>query len=811
MPPRSLPFPLRRAPAARRPARQAGSGAAAPPADAGVTLRLAIGREGIGLELATPARLGCLSVTELSATLPGIRFPVDVSGGVPRFRHRRGELQRLEVELGARALARWAAPRLRGLLGVRAPEVWIAVRPAAATVCIAAAIDPEEERPPPGPVLAFDLHALAEAEDLILVVEQARGADLPLAPTALAVACVEALLGGAAVREGCAFVLRSAAGAIVRALLPEAGARVPATDGVRWTTLAAASDAWLLHAANGKLTATPSPEGLRAREVALLLREGDDALVGGVDGEARSLYVDALGRAPRHPEITRRIVEIDVRAGGREEAALAMLVEARFPVPESGEVRFGTLPGQLRVATRDLEAALASLEHAGDTEPAPALAARAYEMAAREAHDPEDAARWLDRGLARAPGSITARWLRVTRRLQLGRLDDALADVEHLEAMARGGRVRHAVWLRAGRAWHAAGLASHAGALFERALRFVPDDARALAGLGAALVGEGRAERGVALLERALELAGARGEATAGILLDLGRALAEKLDDLPTGVARVSAIPSDAAEALPARALEGRWRASLGDLAGAALAFARLRELAAARVEGLDEAQGRVLAAFLREAADFERVRRHDLFAAQRHLAAALRLSPRDPELLRAYREAGALIARSSAGAAPDRSSWRPVARPEMDPEADPEADPEMDEAGEGAPTFESREEDRAVASHRPWLDLSFPAEADAGLARRIDDLTGRLQGDPSDDTVADELATLLEQAGRGHDLVALLSARLEEATPERRAVLAPRARSALERLAHQAESAGRREEAALYRSAIAASLEGRT
>ena len=79
------------------------------------------------------------------------------------------------------------------------------------------------------------------------------------------------------------------------------------------------------------------------------------------------------------------------------------------------------------------------------------------------------------------------------------------------------------------------------------------------------------------------------------------------------------------------------------------------------------------------------------------------------------------------------------------------------------------------------------------------------MQGDPADDAVADELARLLEQAGRGHDLVALLSARLEDASAERRTALVPRARSALERLALQAESAGRHEEAALYRSAMEA------
>ena len=782
MPPRPVPTPLRRVPAIRR----TGATPPPPPPDVEVALRLAIGREGIGLELARPARLGCLSVTDLSATLPGVRFPVDVSGGVPRFRHRRGELQRLEVELGARSLERWAAPRLRGLVGTRAPEVWVAVRRAAATVCVAATGDAEDETPRATPVLAFELYALAEGDDLVLVVEQARGTDLPLAATALAVACVEALLRGTAARQGAAFFVKSGAGAIVRALLPEAGARVPGADDVRWTSVAAASDTWVLHAAKDAVAAAPSEEALRAREVAMLLREADDALVAGDAEAARRLYVDALERAPRHPEVVRRIADLDARAGGRAEAALAMLVEARFPVTPASDARFGTLPGELLVETGDVEAALASLERAGDTEPAPALAARAYELAARVARDAEDATRWLDRALARSPRSTSARWLRVARRLELGRLEDALADAEQLEAQARGGRAKHAVWLRAGRAWHAAGLSAHAGGLFERALRFVPDEPSALAGLGVALVGEGRAARGVAVLERALEVAAARGEATSTILLDLGRALAEKLDDLPSAVSRVAAIPPDAAEAMPARGLEGRWRARLGDLAGAALSFARLRELASTLAPSKEDPRATAIAALLREAADVERTRLHDPRSAQRHLAAALRLRPRDADLLRAYREVGALIAHEASD--PDSPS----------------------EAPEEAPSFEEDEEKSAThrtLSERPLLDLSLPAEIDAELAGRIDDLTRRLQGDPTDDAVADELATLLEQAGRGHELLALLSARIEDATPERRIVLAPRAKAALERLASDAEAAGRHEEAALYRGAIATLL----
>jgi tetratricopeptide (TPR) repeat protein len=536
---------------------------------------------------------------------------------------------------------------------------------------------------------------------------------------------------------------------------------------------------------------------VRAREVSALLREADDVLVRGDEAAARALYVEVLERAPRHPEIARRIVDVDVRAGGRTEAALAMLVEARGGAHEP---RFGTTPGELLLETGDAEAAMASLERAGETEPAPALAARAFEIAGRVARDPEEAVRWLDRAVARAPRSTSARWLRVRRRLALGRVEDAMADVEHLEALARGGRAKHIVWLCAGRAWHAAGLAARAGTLFERALRFVPDEPRALAGLGAALVGDGREARGVAVLERALELAEARGEPPGPILLDLARALAERLDDLPTAVARARSVPPDAREAPGARGLEGRWRARLGDLAGAALAFARLRELALSLPGGTDDARAPAIVALLEEAADLERVRLNDPLAAQRHLAAALRLRPRDPGLLRAYREVGAIVAGR-----------------DVEPE-EPSRDDlpsRFADAEEGSATHRTAVAPSdaplpapLVAPVRPALDLSLPAEPEPEIAARIDDLTRRLQGDPRDDVVADELAGLLEQAGRGHELLALLSARLEDASSERRAELAPRARATLERLAAEADAAGRHEEAALYRGAIEALIQ---
>jgi cellulose synthase operon protein C len=771
--------------------------------DEALALRLSIGRAGVGLELARPARLGCLVVRELTTTLPGARFPVDVSGGVPRFRHRRGILQTLQIEVGGRALERWAAPRLRGVVGARAPEVWVGVHPGGASVCVAATVDPEDDGAS-GPIVAFDVDALAEDSDVILVVKRARGTDLPAPATAMAIACADVVLAGLARREGAAFVIRRAAAAVARALLPDAGARVPASEDMRWSAIGAHAGTWILHAVSGNVGAAPSEDALRSREIATLLRDGDDALVAADPVRARTFYLEVLERAPRHGEVARRIVDIDARTPGRTEAALATLAEARQEEGVGASSGYGTTPGELLAQIGDLDAALASLERAGDTEPSPALSARAFEIAARMTRDAEQAARWLDRAIARSPRGATVRWLRVARRLELGRLEDALADVEHLEALARGARAKHAVWLRAGRAWKAAGLGARAGGLFERALRFAPDDPQALAGLGAALVGEGLGARGVALLTRAVELAERGGASAAPIVLALARALAERLDDLPTAIARASSIAGDAPEAPVARGLEGRWRARLGDLAGAALAYARLREIATslaapeASSAGTEDSRSKLVTSLLAEAAELSRTKLDDPLGAQRHLAAALRLRPHDGDLRAAYRKVSAMVAR---GRSPEPARDWPAdaggAEGVVLDVAPPLPADDGDAGASEATTASRRLVDFALA---PEVETT---EEDVRAASRVDELTRRLQAEPTDDAAADELAFLLERLGRGHELLALLSARLEDASPERRAALAPRARAALGRLAAEAQAAGRAQEAALYREAM--------
>ena len=721
-------------------------------------MRLAIGRDGIGLELAIPAFLECVVVEELTTSLPGMRFPVDVSGGVARFRHRRGELQGLRIAVLARVVERWAAPRLRGVVSAATPDVWVRVGPARATVCVAA--PPEEQSSvepssaPPWtvpPVVAFDLLAIAEGEDLQLVVTHARGAGLAAAPTAIALACVRAAFGRAARRSGAVFTLRRPAEAAARALFPDAGARVPAVDGVFWSAFSVDRDSWILTATQGSPPAEPSSDAIRAREIAQILAVADDTLERGDTDEARTLYLAALERAPRHAEIAQRIADIDARAPERAEAALAALAEAA--AHEGASLESSLVEAELLVRSGDVDAAMARLDRGGAVEPAPVLAARSFELAARLASDPEVRASWLDRALARSPRLATARWARVRARLALGRLEDALADVEFLEALGRGRPAKCAVWQAAGRAWQAAGLGERAGAIFERALRYEPDDPAALMGLGVALAAGGRAARGAALLERALAIATAAGQNAWTIEVALATTLADHLDDLPAAIAHVSAVRSDAPEGPVARGLEGRWRARIGDTTGGALAYARLRDLATSRAARGDDEGARQMVAFLAEAARFEADVRRDGLAAQRHLAAALRLAPHDTDLRRAYRAAGESR----------------VGRPRTDGAA------------------------------------PLPFDEDPAGAARIDDLTRRLQGNPRDGAVADELVRLLEDFGRGHELVALLGARIDEASPAARPAIVDAARRSLDRLQLRASAAGRDELAVLCRDAVAA------
>ena len=620
-------------------------------------------------------------------------------------------------------------------------------------------------------MLAFEISVEPYGEDLRLAVTGARGCSLPAPATALAIAAMEALLGKEAARQGTLFTMERAAERIARALLPEAGARAPSTEAVTWTAIGVAHDVCIMHASGSGIAAETTPQAARAREANVITRAADEARREGDLDRARALDLLSLERAPRHPEICARLAEIDAFVGGRAEAALATLADADRSTAGDAPPHHALLRAELLAEVGDRRAAIAAFEGVGEHERVPFIAARAYERAAELADDATEALGWIDLAIARSPATVRLRWARVKSRLAVGRVEDAMADVEHLEAQAAGPHARHAVWWRAGAAWQRAGLVAEAAPLFERALRFVPDDHEALSGLGRALLAQGRTARGVALLTRAIEVGDRSMLAVDGVVLDLARALADKMADRPAAIARVRAIGIGRPEAAEARALEGRWRSELGDLAGASFAYARLRDRAD-RMAGDDPAH-EPTAILLLEAATFERDTHKDPLAAQRHLAAALRLCPHDTTIGSAYRAVGVEIAGS--GAVPAENTH-------------------VAAIGHPSPTAASFSAD-------DFANMEGDSEAEL----RVEELSRRLQGDPTNDAVADELTELLLHLGRSHELLALLSARLEDAPPERRPRLVPKQRAVLVRLERDALAHGQEIEAQLFASARAA------
>lgn len=591
-----------------------------------IELRLSIGREGVGVEIARPATIACAIVTELAASLPGTRFPLDVSGGVARFRHRRGSLDRLTLEVRAHDVQSYAAPKLRGLLGPRSPKVRVLARPYGAAIGIADVADAEES-PKPLRVLAFDLTAHAEGGDLVLCVRHVRGLHLQEPATTLALHAVQSLVN--AERRGARFVMPAVPKAISRVLMPEAGARTPDSDHVAFSAITCATDTWILHAFVGAPSAAPSTDAVRANESARLLEAADDALFSRDFDHARRECLEVLARAPAHPEASARIAEIDAHAGGRAEAALALA---------AGHVR-----GVLLAETGDRVGARAALVRAAEEDEVPEMAAAAYALAASIASDASESSEWLDRAVARDPASTHVRWARARTRLDLGRIDDAMADIEHLEALARGIAAKHAVWRNAAKMFSTSGMGQRARTLFERALRYAPDEPEALLGLARTLTQEPGMEshlatRGIALALRALEM-DLDEETRAEALVLLARALVTHTSDRPAAIARVRDVPAKAHVALEARGLEAKWRAEIGDLVGASLAYARLRDLA----EQLESASASTIG-MLRDASSFEKTR-GNLAAAHAHLSVALRLAPRDASVQIEYRTIGAELA----------------------------------------------------------------------------------------------------------------------------------------------------------------------
>jgi cellulose synthase operon protein C len=616
-----------------------------------VPLRLTVTRGHLGMELYEPLTLGPICVSALTLSLPGLRFPLDLSGGVPAFRHRRGRLELLRLELEPTALVRWMTPRLQDIVGVleRPPGLWFS--PTALGIGLVGADG----------CVAFDLVWMPDESTARWVVARARGFDLRGPALGYALRAVDSVLAGFGERHGRILSIPTTAQQLLRSTLPPVGARVPSSAHVRFGQLV------LEHAENVVVEldasfAPPAPSafGVAALELANLAVTADDALAAGEADAARARYHQALERAPRHPEIVRLIAEIDACVPDRVEAALSMLVET------GQATRAGAVGAALLARRGDREAAGEALAAAAREELYPPLRALLWLGLARLQTAPIQRNRSLDQAAADCPDLASVRWARFEARLGQGDVQTALADAEYLEASTSGLHRKHRVTLRAAEAFLGAGCAEEAASFFERSLRYVPEDPEAVAGLAGAMRAAGDLDRATALYERALRLAGSSGRVEDGATLELAKLLASHVRDLPAAIARVREIGANSRFSLEARVMEARWRLMIGDVTGASLAYGRLREA----IE-LSPNAPRATSAWLVEAARFEQDVQRDLASAERHLAIALRLDPKDEEVVSAYRHTAAATAARRRRerlqeAAPEQEALEPPAGKEV-------------------------------------------------------------------------------------------------------------------------------------------------
>jgi tetratricopeptide (TPR) repeat protein len=593
-----------------------------PPEDPRVPLRLTVTRGALGMELYEPIEIGPLIVERLSLTFAGLRFPVDLSGGVPRFRSRRGDLQELVLRVRLADLSRFAQSRVREPFGPLLKPPAVFAIPGGIGIGLVGQHS----------ALAFDLLWAAEDGGARFVVSRARGVGLDGPALGIALRACDALVAGFGRRSGRVVEISDVGARVGRALLPAVGARAPAAAAVRFGELFQELDELLI-----TLDATfPAPavsgEAVRALELSRLTRQADDALAESRLDEAREGLLEALEQAPRQPEIVRTLCELDTAIPGRAEAALGLLVET-LPAAAAGSVGAALL-----LNSGDRAGALAALERGASDETYAPLAALLL-LRAAELSDAAQVMYLLDRAVATAPTLARARQARLDARLARGDVNAALADAEHLEAMAHGATARHQVCFNAASSLLEAGYVKEAGRAFERALRYMPDDARATAGLGRALLAAGLTSRAITLFERAIVLSERRGSPDGEALLELARLLGEKLGDLPQAIARARQVPLEAPQSESARHLEATYRSRIGDRVGASLAYARLRETIELSGSKSATSVGR-----LRDAARFELIERDDVTLAERHLALALRLAPNDADLATEYRQAATLL-----------------------------------------------------------------------------------------------------------------------------------------------------------------------
>jgi hypothetical protein len=703
-------------------------------------LRLIAARGGVGIELYAPQRFGPLVLLELEWSLPGLAFPLDLSGGVREFRHRRGQLQHAVIELDPARLAEWLRGRLSGALG--GLQAAVSVWPVHAGVGIGL-------RGADG-CLAFDWLWAPTGDTARFVISAPRIAGRLRGPAIQhALTVTDTALGRVAKRAGRVVELGPLVELLTKELLPPLGVRVPSTTGIWLSDVRHHDEVSRIVAAPSQKSHDMPSEGLRGLEFAELVREADEALVAGDLDGARARYMTALEHAPRHPELCHVVASIDKDYEERTEAALGLLVES---LPATA---FGLVGAELLAQVGDEQGAETAIRQQAHHERYPSLAALLWLRLSELSSDPVRRADALDQALATCPSSEEARWGRFLSRLDSGDLNGAVADAEHLEAAARGNEAKHAAITRAAAAMQTHGYQQPARRLFERALRYLPSDVAATLGLARAFIADGSARRALVLLRRAAELVNEGHPLHAEVQLQFAKHLAVAGRDLPQAIARVRQVAGRGPALVEARALEARWRARLGDLAGATITYGKLRD--AIELSAMPNPE---FTPWLMEAASFARSQ-GDLRSAERQLALALELSPNRPDVLAGYRDVAAQLA--------------PVPASRAEPRLEP-----------------AFAEEPASEPLAPATPEQLEIKAEALMAR----LLGAGALTPED---TEQLSYALTTLGRHAELHAVLWARFEDADEQHKDELRPQLSRLLRQMAERARAAGEPADAQLY------------
>lgn len=486
-------------------------------------IRLSITRGGLGIELSGEVSWGQARVRELSLSLLGVSFPVDLSRGVKQFLSHRTQLEMAWLDLDLPDLAaRWSR---------EVSELWgdppvVRLLPVFSSKASQSALDATPANSEDGLLeglevtiasdsgcLVFELLIVSGPEPLLLV-DSARSIgehsfSQDKSALASALICVRAgiralsSLGFEVDSRGRSLASSRLAQALTLAVLPGLGLRLPRIDHQVISEMRHAHGTLSV-----RLGRELEPKAASSRVIGLLsmassLERADSALLEQRSDEARRAYLSALETIPEHPLALLELAELDLVHGDRAEASLSFLEEAENSLSTAlpqHRSRLGLLLSRALKQTGRREAARDALSRALSTETNATFFARLSLALAHEV-EPAEALELLDRAVSRAPLDAGTRRERMIRLLQSRRQGEAARDAEHLLALESNDTRKGEVCLEIARFYEDAHAESETLAWLQRSLRYCPDLPEAQLRLARALRNGAQPGRALYLLQ----------------------------------------------------------------------------------------------------------------------------------------------------------------------------------------------------------------------------------------------------------------------------------------------------------------------